>query len=128
MLTLKPTTESKKVVGDDTTLTLGLNLESCSNQVSKFGKLSRSALNLVIIRLLTDSQLQQKEKNLKTDSKKFVGDDTRSQFGELSKSALQIWKVPNQLSKSGYYQTPKRVQADSQQTPDRHTSNLKTVS
>ena len=28
-----------------------------------------------------------------TDSKKFVGDDIRSQFGELFKPALQIWRA-----------------------------------
>ena len=68
-------------------MTLGLNLESYPNQHS----------NLITSRLLTDSWLTPNFKRLAlnptTDSKKFVGDETRSQFGELSKSALQIWRA-----------------------------------
>ena len=50
--------------------------------------------NLVSMRLLTDSRLTPNFKKLALkptrDSKKFVGGNTRSQFGELSQSALQI--------------------------------------
>ena len=66
----------------------GHNLESYPNQFSKFGYhqtpdwlLTYSWLTPII--LWTDLLKQQR----------FVGDDTRSQFGELSKSALQIWRA-----------------------------------
>jgi hypothetical protein len=77
-------------------MTPGFKLESCPNQLSKFGYRQTPD------RLLTDSW--HTPDLLQTDSTKSVGDDTRSQFGELSKSALQIWRAVQ----FGYYQTPNR--------------------
>ena len=117
-------------------------LESCPNQLSNFGELSKSVL--VTIRLLKDSwqtpdifltDSQQTSNRLtlnpRADSKKFVGDDTRSQYGELSKSALQIWRAfqissPNLVTirlLTDYWQTPDILLTDSQQTSDRLTLN-----
>ena len=81
--------------------------------------------------LLTDSQQTTDRLTLNptTDSKKFVGDDIRSQFGELFKSALQIWRAlhisfPNLVTirlLTDYWLTPDILLTDSQQTSDRHT-------
>ena len=86
----------------------------CPNQLSKFGYYQTTD------RLQTDfgQSFDRLTLNPITDTKKFVGDDNRSQFGELSKSALQIWRAVQISSQIfGYYQTPNRpIQ---QRTPDR---------
>ena len=52
------------------------------------GELSKSALQFsyhqTLDRVLTDSQLIRLASNPTADPKKFVGDDPRSQFGEVS--------------------------------------------
>ena len=61
--------------------------------------------------------------NPTTDSKKFVGNDTRSQVGEPYKSALQLWVL------SDTQKIPSRLQTDlGSLTPNRHTSNPPKVS
>ena len=90
-----------------------------------------SSPTLVTMGLLTDSQQTTDRLTLNptTDSKKFVGDDIRSQFGELFKSALQIWRAlhisfPNLVTirlLTDYWLTPDILLTDSQQTSDRHT-------
>ena len=83
------TADSNKYVGDATGLNLesrpnsSPNLESCSNQLSKFGYHQTSD------RLLTKSQ--QTSSRLKLNPATEIVVNTRSQFGELFKSALQIW-------------------------------------
>ena len=145
-------------------MTPGLNLESCPNQLSKFGELSiwrafqMSSPNLVTIRLLTNCWLTHDwlmtdswltHDWLLTDSgltldwlptsfgqtpieqQRFVWDDTRSQFGEPSKSALQIWRAfqissPNLVTimlMTDCWLTPDLLLTDSQQTSDRLTLN-----
>ena len=104
----------------------GHNLESYPNQFSKFGYhqtpdwlLTYSWLTPII--LWTDLLKQQR----------FVGDDTRSQFGELSKSALQIWRAvqtssPNLVTirlLTDYWLTPDTLLTDSWHTSDRLTLN-----
>ena len=85
-------------------------LESCPDQLSKFGELSKSAFQFWLPSdfwqttdwLLTYSWLT--PNRLQTDSQqKFVWDDIRSQFG--------------------YYQTPKTVLTDTQWTPDWHPTD-----
>ena len=95
----------------------GFNLESCPNQLSKFGYYQTTD------RLQTDfgQSFDRLTLNPITDTKKFVGDDNRSQFGELSKSALQIWRVI-QISSPNLVTI--RLLKDSSQTPNglwRHT-------
>ena len=113
--------------------TPGFNLESCPNQLSKLGY--HQTLDRLLTDswqtpdwLLTDSQQTWDRLTLNptTDSKKFVEDDTRSQFGELSKSALQIWRafqisslnlVTIRLSKE-FSQMPNGLLIDTQQAPE----------
>ena len=104
-----------------------LNLERCPNQLSNFGELSKSALQIWLPsdfwqttdRLMTDSQ--HKPDWLPTDSYSlqiqllFVGLDTSSQFGEVSKSALQFWR--------DYWETPDWLIPDWLQTFNRLTLN-----
>ena len=142
-------------------MTLGLNLESSSNQLSKFcwyhsskNRPNRlliesqqtprdrllsvwfSSPNLVTIRLLTDFWRTPDElltdywhtpEWLPTDFQQThinpareFWDDTRSQFGELFKSALQIWRAFYYSSPNFVTITlPKIVLTDWHQTPKR---------
>ena len=87
-------------------MTPGLNLESCPNQLSKFGELSKSALQ---IWLPSDSQKiphrhpmdsgHRHTSNPKTVSKNF--------FWMMTPSP-NLESCPDELSKCGYYQTPNR--------------------
>ena len=87
---LNPATDSKKFVADDT----GSQFGELSNQLSKFGELNKSALQ---IWLLLDSQkspsrlLKEAHQTPKQSLRMFLDDATSFQFGELSRSALQIW-------------------------------------
>jgi hypothetical protein len=161
-------------------MTLGLNLESFPNQLSKFGELSRSALkNLVTIRLLTNPLTwtpdrpptdhwqtltdpwqfgyYQTPKRVLTDTqwtwcpidsivffltdihqtpkqKKFVGDDIRSQFVELSRSALKILVTirlltapPDNKHLTDPRWTPNRSPTDPWRTPRQTPDSFPTV-
>ena len=57
--------------------------------------------------------------NPTADSKKFNGNDTRSHFGELSKSDLQIWRAFQISSQNLVTITHDRLLTDSWQTSDR---------
>ena len=133
-------------------MTLGLNLESCPDQISKFGELSKSAVKIWLpsdswqttYRLLTDSWLTPDW--LLTDSWltfDWSEDDLIlcwkwhqvSIWRAVQISSPNLKSFLNQLSKFGYYQTPKRVLEDSQQTfefrsltPDGGTSSTETGS
>ena len=108
----------------------GNNLESYPNQLSKFG------YHQTPDRLLTDSWhtpdwLPAHFGQTRLKQERFVGDDTRSQFGELCKSALQIWRAfqtssPNLVTirlLTDYWLTPDTLLTDSWHTSDRLTLN-----
>ena len=98
-------------------------------QISIWRAVPISSPTLVTMGLLTDSQQTTDRLTLNptTDSKKFVGDDIRSQFGELFKSALQIWRAlhisfPNLVSirlLTDYWLTPDILLTDSWLPPNR---------
>ena len=104
-----------------------LNLERCPNQLSNFGELSKSALQIWLPsdfwqttdRLMTDSQ--HKPDWLPTDSYSlqiqllFVGLDTSWRGIQISSPILESF--PNQLSKFVCHQTPDRLLMDSRRLP-----------
>ena len=101
-------------------MTPGLNLESCLNQLSKFGYHQTPDI------LLTYSQ--QTSDRLTLNPATEIGDNTRSQVGELFKSAFQMESCLNQLSKFGelsksalqiLFLSVKIVLTDSWLTPNR---------
>ena len=96
-------------------MTPGLNLESHPNQLSKFGELSKSALQIWLPSCLTPDWLP--TDSHWTKQQKFDGDDTRSQFWELLKSALQIWLPSTSWQATDWVLTcscltPNRLQTD----------------
>ena len=101
------------------------NLESCPNQLSNFGELSKSALQIWLPsnswqttdRLLKDSWLTPNRlTNLATLCWRW---HQVSIWRAVQISSLMLESFQDQLFKFGYHQTPERLLTDSRQTPNR---------